>query len=186
MRTQEKKDAAAEAVERANRTKFFEIVIPVVPFLSHSNARDHLVKELAKLKLPEEDGAEIDRGLIDIVARHTTDMRLMINIGNEFVVYAERLLWIDDAKRAPGLTADRLFALIVYKNFHLADFEALPHREARSTRWRRHVEILSKQGSSGCGGSTPASLAARPAGSDNWSSQRSSVSGLTSSCGRRT
>lgn len=128
VRTQEKKDAAAEAVERANRTKFFEIVIPVVPFLSHSNARDHLVKELAKLKLPEEDGAEIDRGLIDIVARHTTDMRLMINIGNEFVVYAERLLWIDDAKRAPGLTADRLFALIVYKNFHLADFEALPHR----------------------------------------------------------
>lgn len=126
-RKQEKKDAAAETVERANRTKFFEIVIPVVPFLSHSNARDHLVKELEKLKLPEE-GAKIDRGLIDTVARHTTDMRLMINIGNEFVVYAERLLWIDDAKRAPGLTADRLFALLVYKNFHLADFEALPHR----------------------------------------------------------
>ncbi|MET4053154.1 hypothetical protein ABID81_002529 [Frigoribacterium sp. PvP054] len=127
-RTQEKKDAAAEAVERANRTKFFEIVIPVVPFLSHSNARDHLVKELEKLMLPEEESAKVDRGLIDIVARHTTDMRLMINIGNEFVVYAERMLWIDDAKRAPGLTADRLFALLVYKNFHLADFEALPHR----------------------------------------------------------
>lgn len=127
-KTQEKKDAAAEAVERANRTKFFEIVIPVVPFLSHSNARDHLVKELEKLNLPEEEGAKIDRGLIDTVARHTTDMRLMINIGNEFVVYAERLLWIDVAKRAPGLTANRLFALLVYKNFHLADFEALPHR----------------------------------------------------------
>lgn len=126
--TQENKDAAAKAVERANRTKFFEIVIPVVPFLSHSNARDHFVKELAKLKLPEEAGANIDRGLIDIVARHTTDMRLMINIGNEFVVYAERLLWISKANRAPGLTANRLFALLVYKNFHLADFEALPHR----------------------------------------------------------
>lgn len=126
----EKKDAAAAAVERANRTKFFEIVIPVVPFLSHSNARDHLVTELGKLGLPDGEGAEIDRGLIDIVARHTTDMRLMINIGNEFVVYAERLLWVDGTprKRAPGLTADRLFALVVYKNFHLADFEALPHR----------------------------------------------------------
>lgn len=121
-----KKDVASEAVERANRTKFFEIVIPVVPFLSHSNARDHFLKELERLELPE--GIKIDRGLIDIVARHTTDMRLMINIGNEFVVYAERLLWIEKSKRAPGLSPDRLFALVVYKNFHLADFEALPHR----------------------------------------------------------
>lgn len=120
------KDIASEAVERANRTKFFEIVIPVVPFLSHSNARDHFLKELERLALPE--GIKIDRGLIDIVARHTTDMRLMINIGNEFVVYAERLLWVEESKRAPGLSPDRLFALVVYKNFHLADFEALPHR----------------------------------------------------------
>lgn len=121
-----KKDVASEAVKRANRTKFFEIVIPVVPFLSHINARDHFLKELERLALPE--GIKIDRGLIDIVARHTTDMRLMINIGNEFVVYAERLLWIEKSKRAPGLSSDRLFALVVYKNFHLADFEALPHR----------------------------------------------------------
>lgn len=122
----EKQDIAAAAVERANRTKFFEIVIPVVPFLSHSNARDHFLTELGELKLP----AEFDHALIDIVARHTTDMRLMINIGNEFVVYAEQLLWVEGSKRnrAPGLTADRLFALVVYKNFHLADFEALPHR----------------------------------------------------------
>ena len=121
-----KKDTAAEAVERANRTKFFEIVVPVVPFLSHSNARDHFLNELGKLKLPK--GTNVEHGLIDIVARHTTDMRLMINIGNEFVVYAERLLWVEVDKLAPGLTADRLFALVVYKNFHLADFEALPHR----------------------------------------------------------
>jgi len=127
-----KKNTAAEAVERANRTKFFEIVIPVVPFLSHSNARDHFLKELAKLKLPK--GTNIDHGLIDIVARHTTDMRLMINIGNEFVVYAERLLWVEDHKLAPGLTADRLFALVAYKNFHLTDFEALPNRSSALDR----------------------------------------------------
>lgn len=115
---------ATQAVKRANRTKFFEIVIPVVPFLSHSNARDLFLKEIEKMALP--DGTEISRGLIDIVARHTTDMRLLINMLNEFVVYAERLLWINQP--APGITADQLFALIVYKNFHLADFEALPHR----------------------------------------------------------
>ena len=141
---EKKKDTAAAAVERANRTKFFEIVIPVVPFLSHSNARDHFLTELEKLKLPEGEDAEIDRGLIDIVARHTTDMRLMINIGNEFVVYAERLLWVDGTKRkrAPGLTADRLFALVVYKNFHLADFEALPHRDSALDELDKQRRIL--------------------------------------------
>ncbi|MFB2573028.1 P-loop NTPase fold protein [Micrococcus sp. IITD107] len=120
------RDAAEAAVERANRTKFFEIVIPVVPFLSHSNARDLLSTEMEVAKLPQ--GTEISRGLLDIVARHATDMRLLLNIRNEFVVFAEKLLWIKKEDRAPGLTADSLFALVVYKNFHLADFEKLPHR----------------------------------------------------------
>lgn len=118
--------ATDAAVERANRTKFFEIVIPVVPFLSHSNARDLLSKEIEAMKLPS--GTEISRGLLDIVSRHTTDMRLLLNILNEFVVFAQRLLWIKEDDRAAGLTADNLFALVVYKNFHLADFEKLPHR----------------------------------------------------------
>lgn len=117
-------DAAEAAVERANRTKFFEIVIPVVPFLSHSNARDLLSTALEKLRLPA--GTAIDRELLDLVARHATDMRLLINICNEFVVFAQRLLWIKTP--APGMTADDLFALVVYKNFHMADFEKLPHR----------------------------------------------------------
>ncbi|MBB1512771.1 hypothetical protein H5399_09170 [Tessaracoccus sp. MC1627] len=121
-----RRDAADIAVERANRTKFFEVVIPVVPFLSHNNARDLLSTALAELNVPAE--TKISRSLLDLVARHVTDMRLMINICNEFAVFAERLLWIPTKDRAPGMTADNLFAIVVYKNFHLADFERLPHR----------------------------------------------------------
>ena len=120
------RDAVDAEVERANRTKFFEIVIPVVPFLSHNNARDLLSAAVAELNMPEE--TRISRGLLDLVARHVTDMRLMINICNEFAVFAERLLWIPGQDRAPGMTADNLFAIVVYKNFHLTDFEKLPHR----------------------------------------------------------
>ncbi|WP_434590742.1 P-loop NTPase fold protein [Brevibacterium sp. 1718] len=119
-------DTAEAAVERANRTKFFETVIPVVPFLSHSNARDLLSAKMDELKLPKD--TKISRGLLDIVARHTTDMRLLLNVRNEFVIFAERLLWINENDRAPRLTANDLFALVVYKNFHLADFETLPNR----------------------------------------------------------
>ena len=103
--------------------KFFEIVIPIVPFISHRNARDHLVGELVKLGFAEDF---VSRPLLDLVARHTTDMRLMKNIGNEFAVFAEHLLWTKNP--APGMTADHLFALVAYKNFHLADFEAISQR----------------------------------------------------------
>ena len=117
-------DAAVAETERANRTKFFEVVVPVVPFLSHSNARDLFGDVLRELELPQ--GTTISRQLLDLVAGHATDMRLMINIANEFVVYAEKLLWARSI--APGISADDLFALVVYKNFHLSDFESLPHR----------------------------------------------------------
>ncbi|MGC4944419.1 hypothetical protein [Kribbella sp. DT2] len=130
-------DRAAAAVERANRTKFFELVIPVVPFITHRNARDHLVDSLKRLGLPDD---VVKRPLLDLVSRHTTDMRLLINICNEFAVFSELLLWVDN--RAPGLTADDLFALVAYKNFHLADFEAIPQRASSLDTLEQHHRDL--------------------------------------------
>lgn len=115
--------ASISMVERANRTKFFDVVIPVVPFLSHRNARDLLAQEMEERRIPK---GTVQRPLLSLVARHTTDMRLLLNILNEFVVYAERLLWA--TYQAPDITGDRLFALVAYKNFYLADFEGVPVR----------------------------------------------------------
>jgi hypothetical protein len=139
--TKNRKDPAEAALERANRTKFFEIVIPMVSFLSHSNARDLLDAALIRLELSKEDS--ISRPLLDLVSRHTTDMRLMINMVNEFVVYAEALLWIKN--KAPGIDADALFALVAYKNFHLADFEALPHRGSALDRLESRRRLLVRE-----------------------------------------
>ncbi len=126
-------DVAAAAVRRANRTKFFELVIPIVPFISHRNARDHLVGALVSLGFSE---VFVSRPLLDLIARHTTDMRLMINICNEFAVFVEHLLWTENP--APGMTADHLFALVAYKNFHLADFEAISQRTSTLDQLERH------------------------------------------------
>lgn len=128
-----KLDIAAEAVRRANRTKFFELVIPIVPFLSHRNARDHLSDALEELGFPKDF---VSRQLLDLVARHTTDMRLMINICNEFAVFVERLLWNENP--APGMTPDHLFALVVYKNFHMADFENIAQRTSTLDDLEQH------------------------------------------------
>ncbi|QOK24205.1 hypothetical protein IGS73_07555 [Janibacter indicus] len=113
-------DAATLETVRANRTKFFEVVIPIVPFISHRNARD-LLKNLL-----DDAGVNIERRLIDLVARHCTDMRLLRNMVNEYLVFAERLLHGEN--RAPELDETKLFALVAYKNFHMEDFENIARR----------------------------------------------------------
>ncbi|MCG7308303.1 hypothetical protein [Brachybacterium sp. ACRRE] len=120
MRATRRDDAATAETARANRTKFFEIVIPVVPFISHRNARDLLKGRL------DDVGVSIERPLVDLVARHCTDMRLLRNMVNEYLVFAERLLHRE--KRAPELDETKLFALVAYKNFHMADFENIARR----------------------------------------------------------
>ncbi|MGI5211803.1 hypothetical protein [Plantactinospora sp. CA-290183] len=107
--------ASAESV-RANRTKFFDLVVPVVPFITHRTSRDLLSKLLAGPAL-----VPVTPDLVDLVARHISDMRLLKNIRNEYAVFAARLI---TAKHGvPHLRADSVFAMMVYKNVHLADFE---------------------------------------------------------------
>jgi len=123
-------EARAELV-RANRTKFFELVVPMVPFISHKNARDLLNGLLAM-------HPEIPRELVDIAARHVADMRLLHNVVNEYEVFSQQLISSDAP--VPGLEPPNLFAMVLFKNSHLADFEKI--RLGRSSldalydRWR--------------------------------------------------
>lgn len=129
-------DAAAGETLRANRTKFFDVVVPLVPFISHRNARE-LLSDL----LEEAGIIGIEKKLVSIVAQHSTDMRLLRNMCNEYLIFEERLLKSD--KVAPGLDPSRLFALVAYKNFHLADFERISRRESDLDRlYRFHQDLV--------------------------------------------
>ncbi|WP_027501582.1 YobI family P-loop NTPase [Rhodococcus sp. UNC363MFTsu5.1] len=125
--TAEEDDEARAETVRANRTKFFEIVIPIVPFISHRTAREHLHQ-----LLQEADVTGIERPLVELVAKHATDKRLLLNMCNEYLVFAERLLRSD--KIAPELSPSHLFALVAYKNFHLEDFENISRRSSNLDR----------------------------------------------------
>lgn len=129
------KDAAAAEAVRANRTKFFDVVIPLVPFISHRNARELLDKALADAGV-----TDIDRRLVGVAARHGTDMRLLRNICNEYVVFAERLLV--GKQVAPDLEPSKLFALVAYKNFHLTDFELITRRASALDRLLQYKQDL--------------------------------------------
>ncbi|MEV8374988.1 hypothetical protein AB0P21_19785 [Kribbella sp. NPDC056861] len=114
-------DAADAELARANRTKFFDLVIPVIPFITHRSARDLMARTF--------EPTGVSTKLIDLVGKHLTDMRLIKNIYNEFMVFSGRLLGTTDGM--PGLTADALLAMVVYKNIHLSDFEQISRGKSK-------------------------------------------------------
>lgn len=111
-------DVVAVEVERANRTKFFDLVVPVVPFITHRNARNLMDEVLREVK------GSISPGLIDLAARHVTDMRLIKNVRNEFVIFKQKVMKSDDGEDL-DLDDSSLFAMMLYKSTHLGDFEKI-------------------------------------------------------------
>ena len=110
-------DPAQAEVVRANRTKFFDLVIPVVPFITHRSARNLVVQLLGEVDHKIEDD------LIDLASRYVPDMRLLKNVRNEFIVFHNRVFSGDGEQL--NLSKSELFAMILYKNTHLADFEEI-------------------------------------------------------------
>ena len=107
-------DLIIDEVARANRTKFFDIVIPVVPFITHTNARDLATRVLKDIT------PAISSELIDLAARHLPDMRLIKNVHNEFLIFRSKIFGT-----GVDLSQDELFAMMLYKNTNLLDFELI-------------------------------------------------------------
>jgi hypothetical protein len=129
---QEPTDAAEAELARANRTKFFDLVVPVVPFITHRSARDLIVDVLKDVP------NEVSTGLIDMAARHLADMRLIMNIRNEFAVFKNRV--IDPG--ALDLSQTKLFAMMLYKSTHLADFELIKLGKSKLDVLYRDTRLL--------------------------------------------
>ena len=108
--------AQAEAV-RANRTKFFDLVIPVVPFITHRSARNLATQLLGKIE------HRVAPELLDLAAQYVPDMRLLKNVRNEFIVFRDRIFSGDGEQL--DLSETDLFAMMLYKSTHLTDFETI-------------------------------------------------------------
>ncbi len=104
--------------EDGERTKFFDFLIPVIPFVNFSNTG---AKLLNGLKDHEE---EIGKDFIFELSPYISEMRLVHNIINEFELYLLNLRQfvegVDDL-----ITKQKLFAFIVYKNVFPVDFTEL-------------------------------------------------------------
>lgn len=99
-------------VDSTDRVKFFDLIIPIIPFLTTSNSFDKLREMFS------EYGISIR--LLRILGLYIDDFRLLLNICNEFKIYAEVAIPNDK---------DQLLALIAYKNLYPSEFDLIQNGE---------------------------------------------------------
>lgn len=107
--------------DKNERVKFFDYIIPIIPFINPSNADEQLSKLIKEAKLQTVLSKEFISDVITFI--DDIDMRLLINIFHEFVLYR-------DALNSEFVTKpEELFAIITYKNLFPNDFMKLHRRE---------------------------------------------------------
>lgn len=99
------------------KTKFFEFIIPVIPVVNSTNASAKLIRDIRNAR---------DKGIIhDInyefamkIGRYITDMRMLLNVYNEFLVYKQVL----KNQMKHGLSDKKMFAMMAFKSMYPRDF----------------------------------------------------------------
>ena len=109
--------------DKKERVKFFEYIIPIIPFVNYYNAEEQLKK------LIEKSGLEKNIFSDDFISDITTfiddiDMRLLVNIFQEFLIYRDIVGKINPNN-------EELFAIITYKNMNPEDFNKLASRQGK-------------------------------------------------------
>lgn len=102
-----------------DRTKFFEFIVPVIPIINASNSIDMVLEQGKRLEIDN----RLDRQFLREVSRYLNDLRLIQNIFNEYAIYVDNLETDDENV----LNANKLLAVLIYKNVYPRDFERL-HR----------------------------------------------------------
>ncbi len=103
-----------------DRTKFFDFIIPIVPIINSTNSGEILLKKLDESKKLQKEH-NISESFIMDVSPYISDMRILQNIYNEFVVYKSTLT------TGQGLTLldEPMLALIIFKNLYPREFAEL-------------------------------------------------------------
>lgn len=100
-----------------DRTKFFDLIIPVVPVMDSSNSYAILLRLFNGLEEEARPSEDFLRG----VSLYIDDMRALRNIYNEYSVYYYNYKENNEIE----LNMDKLLAMVIYKNLFPADHSML-------------------------------------------------------------
>jgi len=110
-----------------DKTKFFDLIIPIIPVVHGDNAREQLSKLLDERTV--DDGRlsdRLDERLIDHIGYYIDEMRLIKNIVNEYDIYQSLL-----APAGVHLNPNKLFAMVAIRNLYPAAFADLVKRRGK-------------------------------------------------------
>ncbi|MGR8823269.1 YobI family P-loop NTPase [Leuconostoc citreum] len=94
--------------DATDRVKFFDLIIPVIPFVTTANAYSKFSAFFA--------GEKIDSRLFEILGNYIGDYRLLLNTINEYRIFKQDINAGD---------SNQLLALIGYKNLYPKDFDVI-------------------------------------------------------------
>lgn len=108
------------------RTKFFDFIIPVIPILNSNNSEGYLGSKLNEYFSGSKE-------FLEALFFHISDMRLGLNIINEFKIY-KKILENKKEKTEKNndefkINNEKLLGLIVYKNLFPSEFASLTFSE---------------------------------------------------------
>lgn len=108
-----------------DRTKFFDFIIPVIPYVDATNSGEYLRKCLDKLSTK---GLvfNISNEYIMNIAPFISDMRVLNNICNEFIIFKKT---IKDSQELNRLQDEQMLSIMILKNMYPREFAGLQEAE---------------------------------------------------------
>ena len=104
-------------ISATEKTKFFDVIIPIIPIVNNTNSFDYLKSKLLG-DIEDTDKNDFETFLYQI-SIFIDDLRVLKNIVNEFKIYKEI------HKNNIKIDYKQLLALIVYKTLNSSDFNDL-------------------------------------------------------------
>ncbi|MDN4013452.1 hypothetical protein QX233_13325 [Chryseobacterium gambrini] len=103
------------------KTKFFDLIIPIIPIIDYSNSSTQFIKRLKKDFI---ENNIISEDIIYDIAPYINDMRSLINIINEFRTYY-KIKFNENS----DINGNSLFSLVVLKNIYPNEFKCLQNKQ---------------------------------------------------------
>ena len=104
-----------------DRTKFFDFIIPVIPYIDATNSGEYLKQRLDALKTSRLEFDISDEYIMN-TAPFISDMRVLNNICNEFIVFKKT---IKDNQELNKLQDEQMLSIIIFKNMYPNEFSEL-------------------------------------------------------------
>jgi len=94
------------------RTKFFDLIIPIIPVINSNNAYEMLSKALGLEAANDTNKGSLSKQLVRDVSLFFGDLRLIYSLANEYKIYKSKLSKIHQ------IDLNKLFSLLVVKTMH--------------------------------------------------------------------